>query len=410
MLVVASPSAGDCIREIAHYARENAWHLATEMLFTGSYPHSWKGDGILALVACQPDVLARIQDSGIPCVGITLSDRPAPLPRVEVDNGEIGRIAADHFLKRGYRSFAWAPFIDDEPNSERYFSFQQRLLHHGFACECLPPRHVRVGSSWQPDRMERRQELIELLRRLPRPTAIFSFNDYVAAEVIDSCIDAGLSVPGDLAVLGVGNDFTACESASVPLSSVDLDLKALVHRAASFLDLMMDGVGVRPKLLRTSPSGVVARVSTDVITVENPCVASALRYIAENYPNPMLYVSNVADAVGVSRRHLEKIMQEETGSTISERIIRARMQEASHLLKAHPQAKSSDIARLVGLRSASYLHRRFRQFFGTSPEAHRSWNHRDASLEATQLVAPRTTGPRVLQIDDSTLTGVESVA
>jgi LacI family transcriptional regulator len=217
-------------------------------------------------------------------------------------------------------------------------------------------------------------------------------------------------VPGDLAVLGVGNDFTVCESASVPLSSVDLDLKALVHRAASFLDLMMDGVGVRPQLLRTWPAGVVARVSTDVIIVKNPCVASALRYIAENYPNPMLYVTDVADAVGVSRRHLEKIMQEETGSTIGERITRARMQEASILLKVHPQAKKSDIARLVGLRSANNFHRRFRQFFGTSPEAHRSGNHRDASRETARPVSPRTTNPRLLRIDDPTSKGVRSVA
>ena len=407
--VLASPSAGDCLREIACYARENGWHLATDTLLTGSCPESWKCDGILAVIDYQPGVFARIQSSGIPCVGITLSDRPAHLPRVEVDNREIGRIAANHFLKRGYRSFAWAPFTNDALNSERYFTFQ-KCLPRGHACQCLAPRHVRVGSSWQPDTMDGRKELIEQLRRLPRPTAIFSFNDCAAAEIIDGCIDAGLSIPNEIAVLGVGNDYAICESAGVPLSSIDLDLKGLVRRAASFLDLLMDGVGARPQLLRTSPAGVVARVSTDVVTVANPCVASALRYIAENYPDPMLYVADVAGAVGVSLKHLEKIMQEETGSTINERIIRARMQEASRLLKANPQARTSDIAALVGLQSASHFHRRFHRFYGTSPEAHRSWGSHETNHEAPQSGAPPMTGARVFRISDSLVNGAESVA
>lgn len=399
VLLAAAPVSGDCLREIARYAREHRWHLVTDMLVTGAFPRGWEGDGILAVVSFQPEVIQCIQASATPCVAIALSDEPAHLPRVAVDNGEIGRIAADHFLERGYRHFAWAPFANDHLNGERFIGFQTRLQHYGCDCWRLPPRQVRIGPYWQHDWRGRRRELVAQLARLPKPAAVFAFNDCVAAEIIDAAPEAGAAVPEDIAVLGVGNDSVVCESAPVPLSSIDLDFRGLVHRAATMLDLMMSGEGSPSAVVRLPPAGVIARVSTDIIAVAHPRIASALKHIAENYHNPMLSVTDVADAVGMSRRQLERTFREETGATINEHIVRARMQEASRLLKAHPRAKAADIAALVGISGTGTFHRTFRRYFGMSPSDHRYWSGQ-ATPRPEAPPVPSLSPPTAAQVSD----------
>jgi hypothetical protein len=79
-------------------------------------------------------------------------------------------------------------------------------------------------------------DLASYAQRLPKPLAVFSYNDCVAADIIDACDDAGLLVPEAVAVLGVDNDALICECIPVPLSSVCHDLEGMAYRAAALLD------------------------------------------------------------------------------------------------------------------------------------------------------------------------------
>jgi LacI family transcriptional regulator len=144
----------------------------------------------------------------------------------------------------------------------------------------------------------------------------------------------------------------------------------MAYRAAMTLDEVMRGKPTA-ELVRIPPKGVITRISTDIRAVSNRQVAQALSYIAEHYPEPGLSVATVAEAVGLSRRHLERSFRHETGCTIHEHVVKRRMQEASRLLRAHPRAKIAAIAELVGLDGAGSFFRTFRRFFGESPSLHR---------------------------------------
>lgn len=386
ILVAASLAPTGCIRGIARHARERDWHLVTDMMFTGSLPRGWKGDGVLAILPHQPELLAHIQSTGAPCVALAGVEHPADLPCVEADHDEIGRIAADHLLQRAHRSFAWAPFLNDAANRERHDAFLARLAEHGCSCRSLPPSHIRIGPYWQENWTEHRRALLAELERLPRPTAIFAFNDCVAADVVDACRDAGLTVPDDIAVLGVG-DSMVCEISAVPLSSVDDAMEEIGYQAAVALEHMMDGVAAPPPVTRVPPRGIVTRVSTDIVAVTDPRVARALSFIAEHYPDPMLTVCEVANAIGMSRRNLERSFREQTGCTINEHITGIRMREASRLLRVHPRAKSSEIAALVGIGGAGTFFRTFRRFFGMSPKTHRRWSAPDSDATGAARAA-----------------------
>jgi LacI family transcriptional regulator len=201
----------------------------------------------------------------------------------------------------------------------------------------------------------------------------------VAAEIVEACRELDISVPDEVAVLGVGNDPGVCTSASVPLSSVDLDLEEMAFRAAGALDELMRGGSV-PEVIPVMPKRVVTRLSTDTCAVSDAHVARALGYIAEHFPEPGLSVAGVAEAVSISRRHLERSFRRETGSTIHEFIIKRRMQEASRMLRSHPRAKVGAIAELVGFGPAGNFFRTFRRYFGESPNVHRQGNLRSTAI------------------------------
>ncbi|PTY07091.1 hypothetical protein DB347_07195 [Opitutaceae bacterium EW11] len=373
VLIATSIASREYLRGIARRARECDWHLVTDMMFTGVPPRGWKGSGILALLPHPPDLLTHSPWPGIPCVAVTGADLPATVPRVDSDHGAIGRSAADHFLERGYRSFAWAPFLNDAANRDRLSGFQARLAEHGCECRELAPTHSRIGPYWQDNWAELRRNLLAELQRLPRPAAVLAFNDCAAANVVDVCRDAGLAVPEDVAVLGVGNS-VVCETSPVPLSSVDDDPEEIGYRAAGLLESLMTGAEAPVETVRVPPKGIVTRVSTDVLAVNDPRVSRALYYIAEHYRDPMLTVSEVASAVSMSRRNLERSFRQETGRTINEHIMSIRMREASRLLKTHPRVKSADIAALVGIPGEGTFFRAFRRHFSMSPRTHRDWS------------------------------------
>ncbi|MBE2215573.1 MAG: XylR family transcriptional regulator [Opitutaceae bacterium] len=390
ILLVAPAAQGAFLRGVARFARSADWHLVTNVLHTGTFPRGWKGDGIIALLAYQPELASFIAGSGIPSVTVGLTDEYIPSARVEPDNVAIGRLAANHLLELAHRNFAWAPFINDRHNRERLFGFEAVLRGHLRSCEILPPLHRRIGPYWHDDWTNRRAGLVHRLKGLPRPTAVFAANDCVAAEVADACREAGLSVPDDIAILGAGNDPLECESAHVPLSSIDLNMDALACRAAELLAAMIEGKDHRGESIRVAPRGVVTRGSTGAGGSANPRIAHALACIAENYPDPQFSVASVASAVGLSRRQLERDFRQATGCTLRDIIERSRMNEASRLLKDHPRTKVSTIAELVGIAGAGNFFRTFRRHFGVTPTAYRS-SHEESAGGNTRAHDTRAT-------------------
>jgi LacI family transcriptional regulator len=283
----------------------------------------------------------------------------------------IGRMAADHFLDRGFRHFAWAPFVDDTVNEERFRGFAGRLAQHNLSCQHLPTADARHDAPSSRDWALRRNRLIESLGSLPHPLAVFAYNDCVAADIIDACDDAGLLVPEAVAVLGVDNDTILCECVRVPLSSVCHDLEGLAYEAAALLDRLMNGEMPPPGVIRVQPKGLVTRRSTDIVAVDNLQLARALRYIHDHYTNPLLGVEAVVAATEISRRQLEKAFRRELDRSLNEEIVRIRVEKVRDLL-ANTGMKVVDIAAATGFSRPSHLFRTFRKFTGVGPKTFRA--------------------------------------
>jgi LacI family transcriptional regulator len=353
-------------RGVARFAREHNWHLTTDMLYAAMIPYGWKGDGIISHVGYWKELADFIRNAPGPRVELTHVRRDLGIPCVEGDNQAIGAIAARHFLARGYRNFAWFPFTNDLVNEERRDGYARTITGAGFRFKTLPPLHELRQFAWYGNWTKNLARVREAIRALPKPVAIFCYNDCAAANILSACQQLGLPVPEQVAIVGVDNDELLCESVTVPLTSVIHDLEGVGYQGAALLQKLMDGTKPPRRVVRIAPKGIVTRQSSDMLAVDNLEVAHALRSIWDRYAEANLQVADVVAATRMSRRPLEIAFKREVGRTINHEITRVRIEKVKDLLR-HTDLSITGIAAATGFTRPNHLHRVFRADTGISP-------------------------------------------
>jgi LacI family transcriptional regulator len=356
------------LKGVIRYAREHRWQLASEMVYNARIPYGWKGDGIVSFTGFRDDLACFIQKAEVPVVEISFLRRDLAVPMVGGDDDRIGRMAAEHFLERGYRHYAWAPFMRTAAGNQRHASFAARLREAQFACHELPPLSQVDDETEPANWLVRRQQLVADLLALPKPLAIFAFNDCAACEVLHACEEAGIPVPESVAVLGVDNDLLFCEMPGIQLSSIRHDLEGIAYEACVLLDRLMSGEAPPAEPLRLPPLGLVTRRSTDILAVNNQQVAKALRLIREEFADPTLDVTRMVEAVGISRRSLEIAFRRELNRSPGEEIQRLRLDQVRRLLEKG-DLTIAEVAHAAGFSHPNHLHRIFKRHFNLTPRA-----------------------------------------
>ena len=157
-----------------------------------------------------------------------------------------------------------------------------------------------------------------------------AFDDSAADDLAGTCLEAGIAVPEQVAIVGTNNDELLCETAWPPLSSIVGDFARVGYVAAQLLDRMIRGETLSPedRLVLLPPLGVMQRQSTDVLAVKDSDVADAIRFIREHACDPCS-VKHVLHAVPVARRWLERQFLSQLGRTPHDEITRVRIETAS---------------------------------------------------------------------------------
>ena len=197
-----------------------------------------------------------------------------------------------------------------------------------------------------------------------------AFYDFLGLQLSEACREAGLRIPEDVAIVGMGNDDLLCDFARPSLSSVAVASEQIGHEAAALLDRLMNGHSPPPQPILVPPPGVVARQSSDVLAIDDHDVATALRFIRDASHKP-IRVDDLLNAIPVSRRMLERKFRKVLRRGISEEIRRVHIERARRLLAGTDLAISA-IAFNSGFSNASHLSIVFRQETGLTPTAFRS--------------------------------------
>src|ERR1700757_1170400 len=359
-------------RGAARYAAEHDWHVVADMVYDATIPLGWKGDGILSFVGHWDELAKYVLSAGIPAVEISSVRKDLGIPCVIEDNEAIGRLGAEHLLERNFKNFVWAPFWDDTVNEERFQGFATSVRTAGYDCVRLLPVNTRRSTrlSRHVNWTLRRRWVIHTIRSLRYPLGVFCYNDCVAADIVDACIEAEIQIPDQVAVLGVDNDPVICDCVQVPLSSVRHDLEGMAYEAAALLDRLIDGETPPDIPQRIAPKGVVTRRSTELLAVEDPTVSVALRYIQNNFREGALSVGDVVAQCSVPRQSLERAFRRERQRTVLHEILRVRVSYAQKLLEV-TSLSVTDIAARSGFVNLNHFFRVFQGRTGFTPRKFR---------------------------------------
>lgn len=364
VLVDTSRSYGrDIVRGIRRYVAEHGpWSLYLEPRdLTSRFPDwlkDWQGDGILARTL-EKQLLDDLMASQLPVVELRTTVLQHPFPFVGMDNSLIGARVAEHFRHRGFQRFACCLDVSEAFFIERSDRFAAAVEALGFDCPVFQSRR----KNWD----QHQQDLVVWLQSLPKPVGIFAVNDQLGFWLLDAARRAGIAVPEEVAVVGAENDNMLCETASPPLSSVKLRGQAVGYDAARILDEWMSKKHVpQPGEIHLhAPGDIAVRQSSDIVAVEDPSIAAALRFIRQN-ATERIDVTRVAREAALSRTVLERRMKTLIGRSPGEEINRIRFAAVEKLL-AQTNLTLDAIAARCGFTHPQYMAEAFRKRSGLTP-------------------------------------------
>lgn len=341
------------------------------MLPTPKWLAEWSGDGIISR-SSDPKLVNSVRARNIPTIDLTDFRDDLGLPRIWADHQAIGRMAAAHFLERGFSKFAFCGFSDHLWSKGRRDGFLN-------AVRPLDPSPRVFESPWNPADFQpwdkERADLADWLLKLPKPIALLACNDVSGQLILDVCREHSLAVPEEIAVLGVDDDEILCRFCDPSLSSVVPNSYTIGYEAASALDQLMRGQPLAWSERTIPPLRVVTRQSTDILAIDDPIIAQAVHQIRQ-YACTGLTIPDVLAKIPLSRSVLERRFRKFLGHSPQAEIRKVKIQRVKQLL-TESDLTLERIASLTGFEHPEYLNVLFRREVGETPGRYRSRLQRD---------------------------------
>jgi LacI family transcriptional regulator len=184
--------------ELVIYPVDSLDHLQG---YISSIPLMRNIDGLIIMSLSLGDQDAqRLSSNGMETVLIEYSH--PQLNSIVIDDEHGGRLAAEHLIKKGHKTFSFLGDIEPpekfaiHPVKSRLEGFRQKLLDAGLS---LAKTHIRSASY---DQEESRRAALELLSLPKPPTSIFVGSDIQALSVMKVARQLNIKIPGDLAIVG----------------------------------------------------------------------------------------------------------------------------------------------------------------------------------------------------------------
>ena len=324
-------------------------------------------NGILAGTTLT-DLLEPVMSACVPTVLFDplgpYADKGNPLFRhstMTCDSVSVGRLGAEYLLEQGFSHFAFVGDIwDSNWSLKRQDGFVCRLAESGAGCEVYRTPSDDARSDWGIEQ----KDMAAWLAGLPKPVGVMASNDVRGRQVLDTCLMADISVPDQVAVLGVDNDELICSTTNPPMSSILRDTEGSGYYAAQMLDNLMRGRGKKKESVQYGPLRVVGRQSTEKLQFTDRLAVKAVEFIRINSGIGM----NVADVVKhlkVSRRLAELRFRQAVGHSIHDELQGARLAQVRRLLQ-ETELSIAEITDQCGYESESYLGLVFRKHYRTT--------------------------------------------
>ncbi len=220
-------------------------------------------DGVLVAGKVDPAFLKEVEAAGLPLVLIDFEMNGQPA--VVVDNQAGARSAVEHLLELRHQRIAFLGADMEHPGLQsRLDGYRLALNGAGIAVD---PSLVLTQEYGNPDGEAGKVLGERLIAMDPRPTAVFCVNDALALGLLDTALNNGLDVPGDLSIVGF-DDVAGARIATPSLTTVRVYKEQLGELAMRYLAELMEGTLDESDRYRrgshdiTLPTELVVRQST----------------------------------------------------------------------------------------------------------------------------------------------------
>ena len=163
----------------------------------------------------------------VPIVLVSRAIAGASIDSVTSDDAAGAALAVDHLVGLGHRDIAHIDGGNGAGADGRRTGYATAMQRHGFA------ERARIAAGSYTEEGGARG-VAELLAAGARPTAIFAANDLAAVGALDALARQGLSVPGDISLVGYDNTSLAALR-HIDLTTVEQPRLAMGRTAATLL-------------------------------------------------------------------------------------------------------------------------------------------------------------------------------
>ncbi len=212
-------------------------------------------DGVVMIPSESPqEVLEPLQRAYIPTV-VLEHDLP-DTHCIAIDDLQGGRLATEHLLSLGHRRIGMIKRKRSSALSHlRFTAFQETLLNADIS---LDPALVVESDAGQ---MAGYISMQKLLAQAQPPTAVFAHNDVLAMGAISAIYNAGLTVPGDISVIGY-DDTVHANYFNPPLTTVKSPIADMGRQAGRTILELIQNDDPLPAQTVMLPVELIVRAST----------------------------------------------------------------------------------------------------------------------------------------------------
>lgn len=330
-------------------------------------------------------ILSKAQASQLhklkfPIIAYSALQDTGNFPFIRTDSKQVAKLAFEYLSTKNFKNFGFFGLTEARWSINRLSDFSDQVSQSGHTLRVYEGKPIDIPNNlasfvelWTDKTLKYGQkDLIKWLKELPKPIAILASCDCLGFHLSQVASEIGLSVPDDIAILGIDNDESFCQICTPPLSSIALNRENAGFEAAELLDQIISGKEqLKGQQIKIQPIYVKERASTDVfgITIEDPEVVDALKFILSHNHEP-IQVEDVAQHVSISKRSLQMKFQHILNTSVHSKIVHAHFSIARQLL-LETDLPINDIAIRSGFNYSSNMRRAFLELTGMLPHKFR---------------------------------------
>jgi LacI family transcriptional regulator len=211
---------------------------------------------IIATIDFSKDLIHNVKRKHIPLVLVTRRmDEPEDINYIVADDYYGGRLAAEYLVNLGHRRIYFLRTAEVLGAIERVRAFKDVLRSHKFFFDesYVSPIVTNADESYGVT--------TEFLEKRNGFTAIIAANDFIAIGAMEAILDANLSIPDDISLIGYDN-LKITSILKVPLTTIDQPKLSFGKLAAErLIEMILDPEKAQVPLKTVMKPSLVQRAS-----------------------------------------------------------------------------------------------------------------------------------------------------